>query len=140
MVLPPAARLDDRAKIIAKDTHDGKCESCTILLTLRARVLSDDVMIDLKQYQELLVQARQHLLKTGWSHRRAAQYLERNPTHVSLVLGGHRLSLILLQRLASLPPAPLIRHEALNSKHNKIARKRQAENKASAPAGCLPCR
>lgn len=98
-------------------------------------MLSDNVMIDLKQYQELLVQARQHLLKTGWSHRRAAQYLERNPTHVSLVLCGHRRSVILLLRLALLPPAPVMRPGALCAKHNKTAAKTQAENKAPAPAG-----
>lgn len=92
-------------------------------------------MIDMKQYQELLAQARQHLLNTGWSHRRAARYLERNSTHVSLVLGGRRESLILLQRLASLPPAPVIRHEALCRKHNKTARKTQAENTAPPPTG-----
>jgi hypothetical protein len=98
-------------------------------------VLIDGVVIAKKQYQELLVQARQHLLKTGWSHRRAAQYLERNPTHVSLVLCGRRESLILLQRLASLPPAPLIRHEALCHKHNKMPPETQAEKTSPAPAG-----
>jgi hypothetical protein len=97
-------------------------------------MLSDSVMTDPQQYQELLVQARQHLLKTGWSHRRAAQYLERNPTHVSLVLCGHRISLTLLQRLVSLPPAPVTRPGALRDKHNKTTAKTQAENKSPRPA------
>jgi hypothetical protein len=85
-------------------------------------------MISRKQYRQLLRQARQHLLETGWSHRRAAKYVERNPTHVSLVLGGRRISTALLQRLASLPPAPKIARARHFAKQNKIAPETQAEN------------
>jgi len=87
-------------------------------------------MISRKQYRQLLRQARQHLLETGWSHRRAAKYVERNSTHVSLVLGGRRISAALLQRLASLPPAPKLAHGKRSTKQNKTALETQAENTA----------
>jgi hypothetical protein len=90
-------------------------------------------MVARKQYRQLLRQARQHLLETGWSHRRAAKYLERNPTHVSLVLGGRRISTALLQRIASLPPAPKIVRGKLSAKQTKTAPETQAENMTPAP-------
>jgi len=96
-------------------------------------------MANIQQYRELLAQARQHLLKTGWSHRRAAQYLERNPAHVSLVLCGRRKSQVLLQRLASLPPARLMNEVALGSKHNRTPVETQAENGVSVHAPPARC-
>jgi transcriptional regulator with XRE-family HTH domain len=47
--------------------------------------------------------ARVTLKNKGWSQRKAAKFLGRTQTHISLVLCGHRPSRRLLRQLVELP-------------------------------------
>jgi len=47
--------------------------------------------------------AKRQLKQHGWSLRRAADFLECTPSHLSLVLDGHRKSVRLLARVAAMP-------------------------------------
>lgn len=52
-------------------------------------------------------EAKHHLLKLGWSQRRAAQVLGVTMEHLNLVLNGFRASRRILNAIAELPPSPV---------------------------------
>lgn len=60
-------------------------------------------------------EAKQVLKQRGWSYRRAAKYLGVNPTHLTLVCCGHRVSKSLLNRIAKLPHTTPPKRSALRT-------------------------
>lgn len=88
-------------------------------------------MVTRNRYQALLAKAKKHMEETHWTHRPAAKELKRNRTHLSLVLGGRRISESLLRRVLSLPPRPLHPHNSTGPQPSKINAQTQAQSEAA---------
>ena len=75
----------------------------------------------------LLKTARQHLVETGWSQRRAAPELGVKYTHLAKVMANLRVSRALLEKILTLGPCPRIPAQSPYAKQTKKTDGIQAE-------------
>lgn len=80
---------------------------------------------------QLRRRAKRHMQLMGWSYRRAAKEVGRNHVHLLAVLNGRRWSRSLLEKIASLPPCPIVPRGPAARQQTKNGGQRQAESKAA---------